>query len=138
MAEDFFLRTLRRHVSIRQHDEFFANAVGLFEIVAHEQGRSAVALQHFAKLALEGAAQVRVQRGQRFVEQQRGGLDGQRASERHALLFAAGKRRRITVREAVQMRGGKLFCDAPIPLRIGRRRNPKAIFSATVRCGNSA
>src|ERR1700745_3887025 len=43
MAEDFFLRTLCRHAPVRQHDEFFANAVGLFEIVAPEQGRSAVA-----------------------------------------------------------------------------------------------
>ena len=54
---------------------------------------------------------MRVQRGQGFVEQQRGGLDGQRASERYALLLAAGKRRRIAFREAVEVRGGKLFCD---------------------------
>src|SRR6202049_3819553 len=53
MAEDFFLRTLRSHASVRQHNEFFANAVRLFEIMAHEQCRSAVARQRFAELALE-------------------------------------------------------------------------------------
>ena len=119
MPEDFFLRTLRRHSSVRQHDEFLANAVGLFEIVAYEQRRSAVARQRFAKLALESAAQMRVKRGERFVQQQCGRLDGQRAGERHALLLAAGKRRRVSFREAIEMRGGKLFRDATIffPLR---------------------
>src|SRR5580700_10546879 len=45
MAEDFFLRPLRRHAPVCQHNKFFANAVRLFEIVAHEQRRSAVVSQ---------------------------------------------------------------------------------------------
>ena len=55
MAEDLFLRALRRHAPICQHNEFFANAVRLFEIVAHEQCRSAVVSERFAELALESA-----------------------------------------------------------------------------------
>src|SRR5260221_10296070 len=111
MAEDFFLRACRRHAPVRQHNELFANAVGFFEIVAHEQCRSAVACQRFAELALERAAQMRVQRGEWFVEQQRGRLDSESARERDALLFTTGKSRRVAFGEAIEMRGGKLFRD---------------------------
>src|ERR1700681_4475008 len=58
MAEDFFLRTLRRHASVRQHNEFFANTIRLFKIVAHEQCRSGVTRQRFAQLALQGATEM--------------------------------------------------------------------------------
>ena len=114
MAEDFFLRALRRHASLREHNEFFANAVRLFEIVAHEQGRPAVACQCFAQLALESAAQMGIERGEWFVEQQRGRLDGKRARQRDALLLAAGKGCRVAFREAIEMRGGNLFRHAPV------------------------
>jgi len=114
------LLLLRRHVPICQHDEFFANAVRLFEIVAHEQCRSAVASERFAELALESAAQMRVQRGKWLVEQQRGRLDGASARERDALLFAAGKRCGVAASQTVEMRGGKLFRDAPISICVGK------------------
>src|ERR1700691_3623410 len=69
MAKDFFLWPLRRNLSMYQHHKLFANAISLFEIVAHEQGRPAVARQGFAKLALQRAAQMRVERGERLVQQ---------------------------------------------------------------------
>ena len=89
MAKNFFFRALRHHAPLRQHHKFSANAVGLFEIVADEERRSAVARQRLAKLAFERAAQVRIQRGKWLIEQQRGGLDGQGPRQRHALLLAA-------------------------------------------------
>src|ERR1700722_17559364 len=43
MPKYFFLRALSRDAPVLQHNELFAYAVRLFEIMAHEQGRSAVA-----------------------------------------------------------------------------------------------
>ena len=71
VAEYFFLRTSRRHTSLREHYEFPANAVGLFEIMAHEERRSLIRLQSFAELPFERAAQMRVERGKWFIEEQR-------------------------------------------------------------------
>jgi hypothetical protein len=85
--------------------------------VAHEERRSSIGAQCFAKLPFERAAQVRIERGKWFIEQQRLRFDGQRARQRHTLLFAAGKRGGITAREIVKMRGGELLPDAARPLR---------------------
>src|SRR5882762_9064900 len=71
LAEDFFLRTSRRHTSSCEHNEFPADAVGLFEIMAYEERRSLIRLQRFAELPFERAAQMRVERGKWFIEEQR-------------------------------------------------------------------
>ena len=107
MAKDFFLRTLRGHASLSQHDEFFADAVRLFEIVAHEQRRSAVARQRFAKLALERAAQMRVQRGKWLVEQ----------AARPARWPARARARRVAARRPKALQG-----SAPQGHRDARRQ----------------
>ena len=76
----------------------------------------------FAKLPFECATQVRIERGKRFVEQQCRRLNGQRARQGHALLFPARQRRGIPVRQAVQMRGGKLLRDTPSRLAAASTR----------------
>ena len=52
-------------------------------------------------------AQIGVEIGQRLVEQQRLGLDDQRARQRDALLLAARQFARIAVSERTEMRGGQ-------------------------------
>ncbi len=85
-------------------------------------------------------AQLGVQRRQRFVEQQQARPVDQRAGDRHALALAAGKLCRhapALVRQAYVLQG--LF-DAGVDLAL---RHPaifsgKAMFCATLMCGNSA
>ena len=52
-------------------------------------------------------AQIGVEVGQRLVEQQRLGLDDQRAGERDALLLAAGQLAGIALRQRREPRGGE-------------------------------
>ena len=58
-----------------------------------DEGRAELLMQplHFV---LHAAAQVLVERGERFVEQEDGRLEDERARERHALLLAAREFRR--------------------------------------------
>ena len=92
---------------------------------------------HCAQLART----LRVEGAERLVEQQHLGLRRQRAGERHALPLAAGELRRVAVGEAVELhqleqlatRSRDSACG-----RFARPRRPKATFSQTVMCLNSA
>src|SRR5579872_946716 len=101
MAKNLFLGAARGHASALEHNKILANAISFFEIVAHEERRSAIRFQRLPKLAFESATEMRIQRGKWFVEQQTLGLDGQCACQRHALLFAARKRSGIAAREII-------------------------------------
>ena len=86
-------------------------------------------------------AQLGVEVRQRLVHQADGRLGDDRAAERHALLLAAGELRRLAVeelREAEELGDARQalgdFARSPTL----RTRRPKTMFSATVRCGNSA
>ena len=89
-------------------------------------------------------AQLRVEVGQRLVEQQQRRLHDQRAREREALLLAAGELRRLAVGQLVEL-------PRPSSTRItlladfvfaSSCRSPtcsgKATFSNTVMCGQIA
>ncbi len=54
-------------------------------------------LQRLRQVALQHHAGLRVDRGERLVEQQHVGIDGQRARQRHALAHAAGQLVRIVI-----------------------------------------
>ena len=68
-------------------------------VVGDVDGRVAVFVVQAAHLEAHLLAQVGVEVGQRLVEQQRLGLDDQRAGQRHALLLAAGQLARIALGE---------------------------------------
>src|SRR5487761_1017809 len=55
---------------------------------------------------------MRVERGERLVQQQEFGVDGQRARKRHALLFSAGKLVWRTVFEPFELRLRDFFLHA--------------------------
>ncbi len=63
----------------------------LLLVVGDEHRRHALLSQQRVDLLAHAAAQRRVQRGERLVQQQRLRTSGQRAGERHALLLAAGE-----------------------------------------------
>ena len=82
----------------------------------------------------DAGPQVRVERGERLVEQHHGRLDGQRPGQRHPLLLAAGQLVRVALAEAGQAdRLQQLDRAARAAARPGR---PKPTLAATVRCGN--
>jgi hypothetical protein len=60
-------------------------------VVGDDDGGDAEALLQLAQFHLHRLAQLRVQRGERFVEQEEFGRDGERAGDRDALALAAGE-----------------------------------------------
>jgi len=75
-------------------------------------------LLELAKLDLHAFAQPLVERAERLVEQQHGGLYDQRPRQRDALLLAAGKRLRHALRIGVQLDHLERFRDAARPLAL--------------------
>jgi hypothetical protein len=59
--------------------------------VGHEDGGSSPTAQDLAQLVAEGAAQRRVERRERLVEEQQGRVDRERPAERHPLALASGE-----------------------------------------------
>src|SRR5262245_57741463 len=66
----------------------------LFLIVSDEERRDAQLPQQSPDLAAQAGARLRIERAERFVEEQQIGLVSQRAGDGHALLLAAGNLRR--------------------------------------------
>ena len=94
-----------------------------------------------AQLDLHGLAQLAVERRERLVEQQQLGPHRERARHRDALLLAARQRAHRAVGEGGQMHELEKARDRRArsrPRRAAAPSSPKATFSATVRCGNSA
>ena len=89
----------------------------------------------------EGVAEIAVERGERFIEQQHARIGRQHSRQRHPLLLPAGKLRGQAVVEAGQLHHLKHFLDPLVDFRFGhptRTTSPNAMFLATVRCGKSA
>ena len=63
----------------------------LVELVAHVDDGNGEGVAQSFEIRQHFFATRQVERGERFVEQQQPGLREQRATERHALLFAAGQ-----------------------------------------------
>ena len=85
-------------------------------------------------------AQLGVEIRERLVEQEDVGLADQRAGERDPLALAAGELRRPAVEQrcAADSAAARRDALAHLALRHVAHSSPKAMFSATVRCGNSA
>ena len=83
------------------------------------------------ELLADLGARVRVERGERLVEQQHGGIARERAGHRDALALAARQPPGLLARQRARCRGA----------RAARRRGrapPKPTLARTLRCGNSA
>ena len=79
----------------------------------------------------------RVERGERLVEQDDLGLDGQGASQGDPLLLASGQLVRVAAAVARQAHELEQLVD-PCPFGSGPRPRPKPTLRPTLRCGNSA
>src|SRR4029077_4791773 len=102
-----------------------ADAVRFLEIVTHKQSCSAVGRQRFPELPLDRTAKVRIERGERLIEQQRRGFHGERPRQRHPLLLSSRQRTGKPLRKALQVSGGELLLDAACPLRLRQSTQAK-------------
>ena len=75
----------------------------LLLVVGDEDRRHVDLVVETAKPLAQLLADVRVQGPERLVEQQHLGLDGERASQRHALALAARELRRVPVAEPIEV-----------------------------------
>ena len=102
--------------------------------------RRARARLDLLELELHLLAQLEVERAERLVEQQRGGLVDERARERDALLLAAGELPGLALLHALEAhRAQRRATRVRTSSRLTRfTRSPNATFSNTLMCGNSA
>ena len=126
----------------RRHDR---DAVGhgqrLFLVVRDEDEGDAGLVLHALELDLHLLAQLVVERRQRLVEQQHLGAGRERARQRDALRLAAGNLVGAAARRVPPYGPASALPRhaRPIsPFGLPSICRPKATFSATVRCGNSA
>src|SRR5690606_12002248 len=80
-------------------------------VVGHVDHGHAQALVDVLDLHLHVLAQLLVQRTERLVHQHQLRLEHQGASQRHALLLAAGELRRVAIAEVVQLHHGQRALD---------------------------
>ena len=62
---------------------------GVLEVVSDDDRRQAQIFEELAKLGADAGSRVRVQRGERLVQEEHGGVAGQRAGQRDALALAS-------------------------------------------------
>ena len=114
---------------------------GLFLVVGHHHAGHADALDDLDQLQLHLRTQLLVQRAHRFVEQQQLRPLGQRTRQRHTLTLAAGQLVRLALGVLAHLHQLEHFGHAGVDF--SRRAilsclRPKAMFCATVMCGNRA
>ncbi len=114
MTENFVLGAMGGDAAFGEHDEVRGDAISLLHIVGDEKRGAAKSGERVDQLPLDLAAQMRVERGKRLVEQKGLWFDGEGAGESDALLFAAGEFARRAVFEASEMRLRDLSLDARI------------------------
>ena len=136
--KDLFLRTASHDAAGGKHEQIRAQPVDFLQIMADEKRGAGEMRELRAEFAFDFSAQVRIERGERFIQQKRGGIGGERASEGDALLLSAGELVRIAFLEAGQMEaldfGPREASRASFePAGWARRGMPKATLSRTVR-----
>ena len=104
---------------------------GVLEVVRDEDRRQSEAREEVAQLAADRVARVRVERGQRLVEQEHRGLARERPRERDALALAARERR------PGARRRGPRSAAARATSSTSRLAAPKATFARTSGAGTA-
>ena len=114
MAENFFLGAMSGDAAFGEDDEIRGDAIGLLHIVGDEERGAAEGGERVDQLALDLAAQMRVECGKRLVEKKGLRFDGESARQSNALLFAAGEFAWRAIFEADEMRLRDLPFDARV------------------------
>ncbi len=117
LVEHLPLRAPHQDPAPFDHQQLLAEAVGLLQVVGHQQGRHPAALQQLAQLLLQLAAQVGVLGGEGLIQQQQLRLDRQGPHQGDALLLPARELPRISVRFLQQAHPLQQPGHPPAPLR---------------------
>ena len=86
--------------SVDDHADLVGERGGVLEVVRDEHGRQRELVQQLLELGAHGALRVRVECGERLVEQDHPRAAGERAGERDPLALAARERGRPARRRA--------------------------------------
>ena len=98
-----------------EHDNPIRKEHRFFRIVGHHQRRDAAVGEHRARFLADTLAQVFVQPGERFVEQQNARIRCERSQQRYALLLAAREGMRIAIAHLPEVDVGECTLD-PCPV----------------------
>ena len=108
------------HGAVVHHDDAIGHGQRLFLVVRHHDRGDAEPPLQPADLEAQRLAHPRVERGQRLVEQEQGGLRRERAGQRHALLLAARELGGILVLVVPEPHQREELVDAAVDLRARR------------------
>ena len=99
VVEDVGRRAVPAQVTRDEDGEVIGHRRGLVPVVGDQDGGGGTAVQRGAQVGGEVGAGGGVETGERLVEQQYAGLEGQRPRDAHALRFSAGQRPHVPVGE---------------------------------------
>ena len=91
-----------RDPAVAQHRHPVRGGQRLVLVVGDQHPGGAGLGEHVLHVGPDARAQVRVERGERLVQQHDPGPDGERPGQRHALLLAAGELMRVALAQARQ------------------------------------
>ena len=113
-----------RSLSVDDHADLVGERGGVLEVVRDEDGRQRELAQELLELGAHGSLRVRVERGERLVEQDHARAARERARERDALALAARERGRPARRRGARCgsaRGTRRRAPCPRTRRSGGR-----------------
>ena len=119
--------------SLADHPDAMREGRRVLEVVSHDDRRQAEIFEELAELGAHAGSRVRVERGERLVEEEHRGVARQRAGQRDALALAS--------RELADARTREVGDAEALEQARRRSRDPvhrSARCAATSRCGNSA
>ena len=96
-------RPLLNHPAVVVHDDPLPERKDIGQVMRHDKHRNVPELLHLRQFLPQDAAQGCIQGRERLVEQQQGGLHGQRPRQRHPLLLAAGELSRPVLGPCLQV-----------------------------------
>ena len=114
-------RNLAFHpAGMRGHHQHAVGEIDRFrDVVGHVDDGLARLAPHLGEQALHGVPGHRIERGERLVHQQHGGVVGERAGDGDTLLHAAGEMMRIGVGEFLELDEGELLARDAFALGLG-------------------
>ncbi len=143
-ALDFGRRRELLDLPVVEQGDAVGEGEGFLLVVSDEDRGEAELVVDLPERAAKLAADLRVERSERLVEEEDARIAGEGSGERDALALAAGKLARVALAEALQLNEFEQLIDAAgdVALRRPRARrmtsSPKAMFRSTVIWPNNA
>jgi hypothetical protein len=133
-AVEVFGGGVLRDLPVAQRRDPVGHRQRLVLVVGHQDRGGAGPAEDLLDVGADAGPQVRVERGERLVEQHHGRLDGQGPGQRDPLLLAAGQLMRVPLAQPAQAHRSSMSADRPA--RRSPADSPNPTLAATVRCGN--